>query len=337
MVEASVIVCTRDRRGALLRLLESLVQSAAEAAPYEIEIIAVDDGSTDGTAEAAAQFAGTTQTPIHVVRQEGQGLSSGRNAGLRQAGGRLVAFVDDDCIVSPSYLRQMIGRFAADTEDVLRGGRVELGDPDDAPLTIKTSLAVERLAIGDRPGGFILGCNMAMTRGVLAAVGPFDERFGAGGFLRSAEDTDFVLRALLADVPVEYVPDMAVFHHHGRRRRADVERIQRNYNVGDGALMLKHARRAPWLFRNWYWSLRNALKETVGGPLFDTRLGLSHAPVAFHHLVGAVLFITAKIRRQPAWRGPVLAGNGGVDFAPLAASGFSRFGVRRPTDGAAVS
>jgi len=63
-------------------------------------------------------------------------------------------------------------------------------------------------------GGFILGCNMAMQRIVFDKLGPFDERFGAGAVFKSGEDTDYVLRAYFAGIPVEYVPDMVVYHFH---------------------------------------------------------------------------------------------------------------------------
>jgi len=65
------------------------------------------------------------------------------------------------------------------------------------PFTIKRSRVRERLTPDIHPGGFVLGCNMTMHRDVAARIGDFDERFGAGGPLRSAEDTDYLVRAVL--------------------------------------------------------------------------------------------------------------------------------------------
>jgi len=296
-VQGSVVICTRDRRRPLLRCLDSIVRSASDPRSGPVEILVVDDGSQDGTAAAVTALAAQSNVPIRLLRQARLGLSAARNAGVADAVGDVVVFVDDDCVVSPTYLPEMFERFAADAQPVLRGGRVELGNLDDAPLTIRTETGRERLARGMNPGGFILGCNMAMSRAVLKRVGTFDERFGAGSPLRSAEDTDFLLRAFLAGVAVEYDGDaMTVFHHHGRRSAVDIRKAHRAYNIGNGALMAKHVAQAPWLLRRGYWNLRNAVRELGGGPRFDVNLGLSHGPIVWHTILGAALFIAMKAR-----------------------------------------
>jgi glycosyltransferase involved in cell wall biosynthesis len=313
MAVLSVIVCTRDRRPSLMRCLSSITDSAkASAWPVEMEIVVVDDGSQDGTAEAVQAFAAESRpAEVRLMRQPGLGLSAARNTGVAVARGSVLAFIDDDCIASPTYVGELIARFAGERELVLRGGRVLLGDPLDAPLTINPSSRGERLDRRFNVGGFILGCNMAMRREVLDRLGPFDERLGAGSSLRSGEDTDLIIRAVLADIPVEFTGDMTVHHFHGRRTREQVLRAMRSYDIGNGALMAKYLMRAPWFLRNGYWSLRNALREPLGGPVFDERLSLSHAPISLHHLMGALMFTGVKLRgRRPVSRrqaGPVPA------------------------------
>jgi len=225
------------------------------------------------------------------------------NTGVTNARGALLAFIDDDCIASPTYVAELIARFAGERELVLRGGRVLLGDPLDAPLTINPSARTERLDRRIDVGGFILGCNMAMRREALDRLGPFDERLGAGSALRSGEDTDLIIRAVLADIPVEFTGDMTVHHFHGRRTREQIVRAQRNYNIGNGALMAKYLTRAPWFLRNGYWSLRNALREPLGGPVFDEHLSLSHGPITLHHLLGAAMFAGVKLSGEKAFSG----------------------------------
>lgn len=303
-MKASVIVCTRDRCVRLEALLASLA-AAKPAAGMELELVVVDDGSRDATSVTVKRFASSANFPAYLLQQPGRGLAAARNRGLREVRGDLIIFLDDDCVVSANYFREVAARFAADDQPVFRGGRVVLGDPADAPLTIKTSSYTERLAERADPGGFILGCNMAMPRTVLAKVGLFDERFGAGAPLKSAEDTDYMLRASLAGIRVEYVPDMTVYHHHGRRTAGEVGRVHRNYGIGNGALTMKHAFSAPWLWRSRYWTLRNAMKELFGGPTFDPELGLSHAPIVAHNAIGAGLFLLAKLRGAAPWPEPV--------------------------------
>lgn len=298
MTCASVIICTRDRENALLTCLESVARSALAARPASVEVIVVDDGSSDASADVVLAFAARSVTPILLLRQDRLGLSAARNAGVRAANGQLLIFIDDDCVVSQAHVADALELFSADRQWVLRGGRVELGDEQDAPLTIRVGEVTERLQRGVDPAGFILGCNMAAPRDLFDCIGLFDERLGAGSSLGSAEDSDFVLRTWLAGFPVEYVHDrMSVFHHHGRRSRAQIEAAQRNYSIGNGALMTKHLWRAPWLLRRCWWTLRNALREKAGGPLFDERLGLSHGPMFWQNLEGARQFIALKMRR----------------------------------------
>ena len=147
MAALSVIVCTRDRRPSLMRCLKSITDSAeASACPVEMEIVVVDDGSEDGTGDAVQAFAARSRRArVRLIRQPGLGLSAARNTGVANARGALLAFIDDDCIASPTYVAELIARFAGERELVLRGGRVLLGDPLDAPLTINPSARTERL------------------------------------------------------------------------------------------------------------------------------------------------------------------------------------------------
>jgi len=61
------------------------------------------------------------------------------NVALRAAQGEILAFTDDDCRLSKDYVNDLLRHDAGDAEPVLRGGRIELGDPTDLPLTIRTT------------------------------------------------------------------------------------------------------------------------------------------------------------------------------------------------------
>jgi glycosyltransferase involved in cell wall biosynthesis len=298
-VKASIVICTRDRCARLKTLLSSVAD--ADAGAMTLDLLVVDDGSRDATAEIVASFAKAAEFPVVLLQQPRRGLAVARNRGLRAARGELIIFLDDDCVISRDYFKEAAARFAGEDAPVLRGGRVELGDPADAPVTIRTSPEVTRLSAYGDPGGFILGCNMAVTRAAAHLIGPFDERFGPGALLRSAEDTDYVLRALLAGVTVEYVPDMTVYHHHGRRSSEAISRVHRDYEIGNGGLTMKHALHAPWLWRPRYWTARNAIREMFGGPQFDPVLHLSHGPIVAHNAIGACLFAYSKIRKVAPW------------------------------------
>ena len=297
--QASFIVCTRNRAALLDACVRSIENACRSHAAYTTELVVVDNGSTDDTAERVARAATASNIAITLVSEPRQGLAAARNAGLERARGRVLIFIDDDCEVEAGYLHDLERHYANGGPCMIRGGRVELGDSDDLPLTIKRSPIRERLGPHVHPGGFVLGCNMTMHREVAALVGRFDERFGAGCPLRSAEDTDYLVRAFLLGIAVEYVPDMTIFHHHGRKTRRAVTALHRNYSLGNGGLCLKHVRDAPWLLRHFGWTVRAALRELWGGPMFDRELHLSHWPIVFMNLLGAAKFAGMLLARRP--------------------------------------
>ncbi|TIS45964.1 MAG: glycosyltransferase [Mesorhizobium sp.] len=297
--QVSFIVCTRDRVAVLEACIGS-IRAACRAHPgFAAELVVVDNGSRDGTAEYLSRVAATSDIALTAISEPRPGLAAARNAGLARARGRVLVFVDDDCRLDRSYLADLQRHYASGEKWLIRGGRVEIGDARDLPFTIKRCDKRERLTRAVHPGGFVLGCNMTMHRDVAARIGPFDERFGAGGALRSAEDTDYLVRAMLAGMAVEYVPDMTIFHHHGRRDRKAVDRLHRDYHFGNGALCLKHFRRAPFLLRHFYWAARAAMRELAGGPRFDSDLRLSHWPIVLMNLAGAAKFALVALAGRP--------------------------------------
>jgi glycosyltransferase involved in cell wall biosynthesis len=297
---ASFIVCTRNRTVAVQACIRSIEAACLSHPTFATELVVVDNGSTDDTAQVLARLAASAALPVTIVSEPRRGLAAARNAGVEHARGRIFVFTDDDCTVDRSYLRDLERHYRSGERLMIRGGSVDLGDPDDLPFTIKRSSSRERLTPWVHPGGFVLGCNMTMHREVAARVGPFDERFGTGGALRSAEDTDYLVRAFLLGIPVEYVPDMTVLHRHGRNSRRAVKALHRSYSLGNGGLCLKHLRDAPWLLRHSVWTVRDAFRELWGGPHFHEELRLSHWPIVFMNLFGAAKFAALLLARREA-------------------------------------
>jgi GT2 family glycosyltransferase len=98
---------------------------------------------------------------------------------------------------------------------------------------------------------------MTMRRALFERLGPFDEAFGPGSRVGSGDDTDYIFRAYSAGVLIEYVPDMTVFHHHGRRTAESAAAVMRRYAIGHGGLCAKHASIDPFLCRKVYTNLRS--------------------------------------------------------------------------------
>ena len=93
---------------------------------------------------------------------------------------------------------------------------------------------------------------MAMRRALVDRLGPFNERLGVGTSIPAAEDADYNFRAYLADAMLEYVPDMTVFHHHGRKSLAGAKKLVIDYEIGNGALYARYLFRHPNLCRPFY-------------------------------------------------------------------------------------
>lgn len=303
-MDLSVIVCTRNRRDAVKTCLDSIAVAMSYVAGVAKEIVVVDNGSQDGTRDLLRSWAAGADYVTTIVEESGGGLARARNAGVAASRGKLLAFTDDDCCLSRTHLRDLVCHDGADTEPVLRGGRVELGNPLDLPCTVKCDIRRRRI---DRrhhpmrdlaPGGFILGCNMALRRIVFDKLGPFDERFGAGAIFKSGEDTDYILRAYFNDIPVEYVPDMVVYHFHGRRKPQQLITLLSGYDEGNGALYAKFLWRHPELIRPLYWDIRNGIRELFGGPKADVALDHSHRRKVAGNMRGMMRMIAAGASRH---------------------------------------
>lgn len=291
----SVIICTRNREHALRDCLTSVVSAAGRVCPGSVELIVVDNSSEDGTSACVQAFAVSSPIRVCLVREPRKGLSFARNAGINAATGDYLVFTDDDCRLGPDYFTDLARHCAVKGQESLFGGRVDLGDLSDAPITIRTETKPALYAENHPPGGFVQGCNMVIPRRIARRVGRFDTRLGAGSPLHSAEDADYIVRAHGLGIPVQYVADMQVFHFHGRRTPDAIRALVRDYQIGNGALYAKHLFSAPWLSRHLYWAARGALRELTGGPKFDVIYGVSHWSVIGQNIRGMAGFALAKL------------------------------------------
>jgi GT2 family glycosyltransferase len=268
----------------------------------EAEIVVVDNASTDNTSAIVKEWAASSAFPVNVLFERKQGLAAARNCALRAVQGDLIVWTDDDCRLSKDYVTDLLRHDSADTEPVLRGGRVELGDPTDLPLTIKTELVTKRWsrnmdsARRDYLDYCIGGCNMAMRRAAAGQIGYFDERFGAGSYLPACEDTDYIYRAYLAGIVIEYVPDMVVFHHHGRKSISEGRKLFQIYMIGLGGLYAKYIFNNPVLCRPFYRDIKLTVRGIISGKNKYNFIGFSYKRMVACNLLGAARYFAGLVR-----------------------------------------
>jgi glucosyl-dolichyl phosphate glucuronosyltransferase len=121
--DVSVVISTFDRCASLSRTLNSLLAQQVPAS-LDYEIIVVDNNSTDSTAAVVESYCRREPARVRYVFEPRQGVSYGRNAGIRASRAPIVAFTDDDNEVDPHWVATVKATFDSHSETVAIGGRI---------------------------------------------------------------------------------------------------------------------------------------------------------------------------------------------------------------------
>ncbi|HMO52042.1 MAG TPA: glycosyltransferase [Kiritimatiellia bacterium] len=205
----SIIVVTFNEAKAL-PVVKAAFDRLRRPEGLEVETIAVDGGSRDDSVALARELGFT-----RVLECPGASIPVCRNAGMREAHGAWIAFVDGDCVLDPDWLEQAARLLHAHPALIL-------GWPASPPSPgtwvqrawhahwMHKNPAVEMengVAVVKRDGFRLLTTrNMIFHRAVAERLGGFDESLTTG------EDTDFVFRATMADLPAWGLPAMKSTH-----------------------------------------------------------------------------------------------------------------------------
>ena len=201
MKTISVIIPTYNHA----RFLRDAVDSALAQTYAPLEVIVVDDGSTDATPRILAAYGDR----IRAIRRENGGVGAARNTGIAAARGELLAFLDSDDIWRPAKLEMQVARFEADPGLGLVHCRAETFDDAGklvhAPLVgLEGWVAMELLRF-DR-GVIAAPCSATVVpKRVAEELGGFDPR------LQPSEDWDFYYR-LATRYRIGYVNDILVHY-----------------------------------------------------------------------------------------------------------------------------
>ena len=163
LTDVSVLICTRDRATKLAACLQAIavsVRAAAEAGVMA-DVVLVNNGSTDDTARVLAAWADAQPFAVRLVSEPRVGLARARNPGLKHANGSVIAMTDEVCVAAQDFVLTVARAFGEDSVPTIRGGRVELGDTADLPISIKVETEPWTLERWMTPGGFIIGANFS--------------------------------------------------------------------------------------------------------------------------------------------------------------------------------
>lgn len=228
----SVIIPVKDRAADLRNCLNSL--AALDYPPQLLEIIVVDDGSSDATPEVAREL-GARLVHSGAV---GGGPAAARNRGADVARGEILAFIDSDCTASPQWLRELLPVFT-DPRVAAVGGWVD-GMHHAAPMdryeAVMSSLNLGRRVMTGGAGGdtfYLPSCNLLLHRSAFAAAGGFRAELQVG------EDVDLTWRLRDAGHSIVYLPRGSVCHAHRSRLWPFMKR-RFDYGTSEGMLQQLH-------------------------------------------------------------------------------------------------
>lgn len=211
---------------------------------HEWELILVPQGSDPVLLGTCARA--TCDSRIRVVPLAERGLSRARNHAVRAATGDVLAFTDDDCEPSRTWLSEIARPFLMSPDLALVGGAVI--PPTLSRFSLATCPGIMPAEVTYRPtsgsqppkGFDWMGANFAIRKSAFHGVGTFDECLGAGAMFPAGEDTDYKLRLERAGAAMHSTPRAVVHHTFGTRAGlSSRRRFQRNYAEGNGAVAAK--------------------------------------------------------------------------------------------------
>lgn len=225
--QLSIIIPTYNRKNILLKTLDGFKHQTARAGI--LEILVIDDGSTDGTGAAVSDFGSTSPITIRCFASPRKGQGAARNYGIREAKGALLLFGDDDIIPEQTLVAEHLAwnqRYPADNFAIL--GHVNWS-PEVQPTPFMEWLGLDGVLFGFRrlsPGmevgiQFFYSCNISIKKGFLVREGVFDESFRAYGY----EDVELGYRLVNKGLRILYNPQ-AIGYHYKHYSYADACRRQ---------------------------------------------------------------------------------------------------------------
>jgi glucosyl-dolichyl phosphate glucuronosyltransferase len=230
-IDISVVICVYNGGELFKKNIESVSRLKAPEST-RVEIILVDNNSTDGSAEITKDYVRRYPDTFRYFNETNQGLSHAKNLALRKAGGEIIAFTDADTLLPEDWLLRIKEGFEKH-DCVALGGRVlpvwEIKPPRwflketnngnrCGVLSLWNSGETEYYPLKKGPS-FPTGCNSAVKKEAFLKYGGYRTELGIWPGLRlGGEETEFFYRISIAGEKLLYYPQMTVYHQIPKKR-----------------------------------------------------------------------------------------------------------------------
>jgi GT2 family glycosyltransferase len=215
--DVSVVVPSYNRAAVLKESLDAL---HLQTYPHDrMEVVVIDDGSTDETGQVVRRFAAATDLAVVYERMENSGPAAARNRGVSLARGSVVLFIGDDIVADSALVAEHVKCHSPDDSPF---GRAALGHTTWHPGMHVTSFMhwlehggpqfdYESVARQDPVGfGAFWTCNISVKRDFLRIFGLFDQQFRQAVW----EDIELGCRLSRVGLEIRYVPEAVAYHKH---------------------------------------------------------------------------------------------------------------------------
>lgn len=266
------------------------------------EVIAVDDGSTDQTAETIRRHG------VRGIHVPNGGLSRARNLGINAAQGEIVAFIDSDAHPDPDWLYHLVCVMEENKASAVGGPNIAPAGDGFTPDCVDCSPGnPTHVLLDDEKAEHIPGCNMAFRKEVLIEIGLFDVTHRCAG-----DDVDVCWKLLVRGHTIAFSPSAIVYHH----RRGTVKgylRQQRGYGFAEAHLQRRYPGRYNY-FGHQVW--RGSIYDTVHQGLRERGLPLIFTSKVYQGSFGSAQFQAVyhpfetwwfQVFTAVEWQGVVLA------------------------------